>query len=39
MESGGRFKFELKFGSKIEFELEGFLEVFLKKCLGSPVTW
>ena len=36
MESDGRFKFESKFGSKIEFELEGFFEVFLKKCLGSP---
>jgi len=37
LESGGRFKFELKFGFKIEFELEGFFEVLLKKMFRFPL--
>jgi hypothetical protein len=38
LESGGRFRFEFKFGIEIDFELGGFFEEFFFKCLGEMRT-
>ena len=37
LQSGGRFELKFKLGSKIEFELEGFFEVFFKRMVRFPL--